>query len=99
MAIMSYPEVPLGITGIYCREEADRMPCSFHGMLVAENMDDLKSCGLNGVDETVGNHIDLDGLPLRTKRMFRNSHLDSAPGNTFFPILHSIVLWRLGVEE
>jgi hypothetical protein len=53
MTIMGYPEVPLGITGIYCREEADRMPCNFHGMLVAENMDGLKSCGLNGVDEMV----------------------------------------------
>jgi hypothetical protein len=68
-------------------------------MLVAENVDGLKSCGLNGVDETIANHIDLDGLPLRTKRMLRNGHLDSAPGNTFFPILHSIVLWGLGVEE
>jgi hypothetical protein len=54
---------------------------------------------LTPVDETIANHIDLDGLPLRIKRMLRNSHLDSAPGNTFFPILHSIVLWRLVVEE
>jgi hypothetical protein len=99
MTIMSYPEVPLGITGIYCREEADRMPCNFHGMLVAENMDGLKSCGLNGVDETIANHIDLDGLPLRTERVLRNSHLNSAPRNTFLSILHSIILWGLGVEE
>jgi hypothetical protein len=99
MAIMSYPEVPLGITRIYCREEADRMPCNFHGMLVAENMDGLKNCGLNGVDEMVANHINLDGLPLRTERVLRNSHLNSAPWNTFLSILHSIVLWGLDVEE
>jgi hypothetical protein len=99
MAIMSYPEVPLRITGIYCRKEADRMPCNFHGMLVAENMDGLKSCGLNSVDETVANHINLDGLPLRMESVLRNGHLDSAPGNTFLSILHSIILWGLGVEE
>jgi hypothetical protein len=75
------------------------MPCNFHGMLVAENMDGLKSYGLNGVDKTIANHIDLDGLPLRTERVLRNSHLDSAPGNTLLSILHSIVLWRLDVEE
>jgi hypothetical protein len=75
------------------------MPCNFHGMLVAESVDGLKSCGLNGVDEMIANHIDLDGLPLRAKRMLGNSHLNSAPRNTFFPILHSIILWRLGVEK
>jgi hypothetical protein len=75
------------------------MPCNFLGMLVAENMDGLKSCSLNGVDEMIANHIDLDGLSLRTKRVLRNSHFDSAPRNTFFPILHSIVRWGLGVEE
>jgi hypothetical protein len=47
----------------------------------------------------IANHIDFDGLPVRTKRVLRNSHLDSAPGNTFLSILHSIILWRLGVEE
>jgi hypothetical protein len=68
-------------------------------MLIAEDVDGLKSCSFNGVDETITNHIDLDGLPLRTKRVLRNSHLDSAPGNTLLSILHSIVLGRLGVEE
>jgi hypothetical protein len=68
-------------------------------MLVAENMDGLKSSDLNGVDETIANHIDLDRLPLRMKRVLRNSHFDFAPGNTFLSILHSIVLWGLGVEE
>jgi hypothetical protein len=75
------------------------MPGNFHGMLVAEDMDGLKSRSLNGVDQTIANHIDLDGLPLRTKGVLRNSHLDSAPGNTFLSILHSIILGRLGVEE
>jgi hypothetical protein len=68
-------------------------------MLVAESVDSLKSYSLNGIDETITNHIDLDGLPLRTKRVLRNSHLNSTPRNTFFPILHSIILWGLGVEK
>jgi hypothetical protein len=68
-------------------------------MLVAENVDGLKSCGLNGVDETIANHIDLNGLPLKTERVLRYSHVNSAPRNNFFPILHSIILGRLGVEE
>jgi hypothetical protein len=62
-------------------------------------VDGLKSCGLNGVDETIANHIDLDGLPVRTTRMLRNGHLNSAPRNTLLPILHSIILWGLDVEE
>jgi hypothetical protein len=68
-------------------------------MLVAESVDGFKSYSLNSVDETIANHIDLDGLPLRTKRVLRNGHLNSAPRNTFFPIFHSIILWGLGVEE
>jgi hypothetical protein len=75
------------------------MPGNFHGMLVAEDMDGLKSGSLDGVDKTIANHIDLDGVPLRMERMLRNSHLDSASWNTFLPILHSVVLGRLGVEE
>jgi hypothetical protein len=59
----------------------------------------LKSCGLNGVDETIANHIELDGLPLRTKRVLRNGHINPTTRNTFLPIFHSIILWRLGVEE
>jgi hypothetical protein len=62
-------------------------------------VDGLKSCGLKGVDETIANHIDLNGLPLRTKRVLRNGHLNSAPRNTFLPIFHSIILWGLCVEE
>jgi hypothetical protein len=68
-------------------------------MLVAEDVDGLQSCSLDGVDETITNHIDLDGLPLRTERVLRNSHLNSASGNTFLSILHSIVLGRFDVEE
>jgi hypothetical protein len=75
------------------------MPGNFCGMLVAESMDGLKSCGLNGVDETIANHIDLDGLPLRAKRVLRNGHLNSTPRSTFLPIFHSNILWGLGVEE
>jgi hypothetical protein len=72
---------------------------NFHGMLVAESVDGLKSCGLNGVNETIANHIDLDGMPLRAKRVLRNGHLNSASRNTFLPIFHSIILWGLDLEE
>jgi hypothetical protein len=75
------------------------MPGNFHEMLAAESVDGLKSCVLNGVNETIANHIDFDGLPVRMKRVLRNGHLNSAPRNTFLPILHSIILWGLGVEE
>jgi hypothetical protein len=68
-------------------------------MLVIEDVDGLKSCSLNGVDEMIANHIDLDGLPLRAKRVLRNSQYDSAPRDTFLSIFHSVVLGRLGVEE
>jgi hypothetical protein len=37
-------------------------------MLVAEEVDGFKSCSLDGVDETITNHIDLDGLPLRMEK-------------------------------
>jgi hypothetical protein len=96
---MSYPEIPLGITGIYCRKKADRMPGNFHGILVAESVDGLKSCGLNSVNKMIAHHIDFDGLLVRTKRVLRNGHLNSALRNTFLSILHSIILWGLGVEE
>jgi hypothetical protein len=75
------------------------MPGNFYGMLVAESVDGLKSCSLKGVNETIANHIDLDGLPLRAKRVLRNGHLNSAPRNTFLPIFQSLILWGLGVEE
>jgi hypothetical protein len=68
-------------------------------MLFVEDVDSLQSCSLNGVNETITNHIDLDGLPLRAKRVPRNSHLDSASRNTLLSILYSVVLARLGVEE
>jgi hypothetical protein len=99
VTIVSYPEIPLGITGIYCRKKADKMPGNFHGMLVAESVDGLKSCSLNGVNETIAHYIDFDGLPVRTKRMLSNGHLNSTLRNTFLPILHTIILWGLGVEE
>jgi hypothetical protein len=38
------------------------MPGNFHGMLVREDMDGLKSGSLDGVDKTIANHIDLDGV-------------------------------------
>jgi hypothetical protein len=61
-------------------------------MLVTEDVDGLKSCSLDGVDETIANHIDLDGLPLRAERVLRNSHYDSTPRDTFLSIFHSVVL-------
>jgi hypothetical protein len=68
-------------------------------MLITEDVDGLKSCSLDGVDETITNHIDLDGPPLRMERVLRNSHYDSAPRNTFLSIFHSIILRRLCIEE
>jgi hypothetical protein len=68
-------------------------------MLVTEDVDGLKSYSLDGVDEMIANHIDLDGLPLRAERVLRNSHYDSAPRDTFLSIFHSVILERLGVEE
>jgi hypothetical protein len=75
------------------------MPGNFHGMLVVEDMDGLKSSSLDGVDKMIANHIDLNGLPLKMERMLRNSHLHSASRNTFLSIFHSVVLGRLGVKE
>jgi hypothetical protein len=50
-------------------------------MLVTEDVDVLKRCSLDGVDETIANHIDLDGLPLRAERVLRNSHYDCTAGH------------------
>jgi hypothetical protein len=47
----------------------------------------------------VAHHINLDGLPLGAERMLRNRHFNSASRNTLFPILHFVVLWRLGIEK
>jgi hypothetical protein len=47
----------------------------------------------------IAHHIDLDGLPLGAERMLRDSHFDSASRNPFFLMLHSVVLWGLGVEK
>jgi hypothetical protein len=99
MAIMGYHEIPIRITRVYSREYTNGMPGNFHRMLVAKDMDGLKSNSLDGINKTIANHIDLDRVPLRTERVLRNSHYDSAPRHTFLPILHSIVLGRLGVEE
>jgi hypothetical protein len=44
-------------------------------MLVAEDVDGLQSCSLDGVNETITNHIDLDGLPLRMKGVLKNSNI------------------------
>jgi hypothetical protein len=68
-------------------------------MLVTEDVDGLKSCRLDGVDETIANHINLDGLPLGAERVLRNSHYDSALRDTFLSIFYSVILGRLGVEE
>jgi hypothetical protein len=62
-------------------------------------VDGFESCSLDGVNKMITNHIDLDGLPLRAKRVLRNSHPDSASGNNLLSILYSVVLGRLDVEE
>jgi hypothetical protein len=68
-------------------------------MLVAEDMDGFQSCSLDGVNYMVAHYLNLDGLPLGAERMLRNHHPNLASRNTFFSILHSVVLGRLSVEE
>jgi hypothetical protein len=43
-------------------------------MLVAENVDSFKGCHFYSVNEVITNHINLDGLPQRTKRILRDGH-------------------------
>jgi hypothetical protein len=68
-------------------------------MLVAENVDSFKGCYFYSVNEVITNHINLDGLPQRTKRMLGEGHLYSAPRNTLFTILNSTILRELGVAK
>jgi hypothetical protein len=68
-------------------------------MLVAENVDSFKGYRFYSVNEAITNHINLDGLPQRTKRMLRDGRLHSAPRNTLFTILNSIILRGLDVAK
>jgi hypothetical protein len=68
-------------------------------MLVAEKIDSFQSCSLNHIDYTMTHHVNFNGLPLGAEGMLRNSHSNSTSANTFFLILHCIILWRLGIEK
>jgi hypothetical protein len=68
-------------------------------MLVAEKVDGFQSCSLNRIDYTMTYHVNFNGLPLGVEGMLRNSHFDSTSANTFFLILHCIILWGLGIEK
>jgi hypothetical protein len=68
-------------------------------MLIAEDMDSLQGSSLDGIHKTIPHHINFYGVPLGMERMLRDCHLDSASRDTFFSILHSVVLGRLSVME
>jgi hypothetical protein len=96
---MVYLKVPFWMTGVYSREQTNGIPSNLHWMLVAENIYSLQSSSLDGIDKTIPYHINFYGMPLGAERMLRNRHPNSASRNTFFSILHSIVLGRLSVME
>jgi hypothetical protein len=96
---MGYPKVPFQITRVYSREQTNGVPGNLHRMLVAKDMDSLQSSSLDGINKTIPHHIDFYGVPLGAERMLSDCHLDSASRDTFFSILHSVILWRLSVTE
>jgi hypothetical protein len=96
---MVYSKVPFRITRVYSREQTNGIPGNLHWMLVAEYISSLQSSSLDGINKTIPHHINFYGMPLGAERMLRNRHANSALRNTFFSILHSIVLGRLGVME
>jgi hypothetical protein len=96
---MVYPKVPFQITGVYSREQTYEIPGNLHWMLVAEHIDSLQSNSLDGINKTIPHHLNFYGMPLGAERMLRNHHPNSASRNTFFSILHSVILRRLSVME
>jgi hypothetical protein len=68
-------------------------------MLVAEDIDSLQSSSLNGINKTIPHHFNFYRMPLGAERMLRNRHPNPASRNTFFLILHSVILRRLSVME
>jgi hypothetical protein len=66
-------------------------------MLVAEDIDSLQSSSLDGINKMIPYHINF--MPLGAERMLRNHHPNLASRNTFFSILHSVILGRLCVME
>jgi hypothetical protein len=94
---MVYSKVSFWIIGVYSREQTNGIPGNLHWMLVAEDIDSLQSSSLDGINKTIPHHINFYGMPLGVERMLRNRHPNSASRNTFFSILHSVVLGRLSV--
>jgi hypothetical protein len=56
-------------------------------------------CSLDGINKTIPHHINFYGMPLGAERTLRDCHLDSASRDSFFSILHSVILGRLSVME
>jgi hypothetical protein len=96
---MVYPEVPFRITGVYSREQTNRICSNLHWMLVAKDIDSLQSSSPDGINKMIPHHINFYRLPLGIKRMLRNRHPNPASRNAFFSILYSVILRRLGVME
>jgi hypothetical protein len=96
---MVYPEVPFRITGVYSREQTNRIRSNLHWMLVAEDIDSLQSSSLDGINKTIPHHINFYRLPLGAERMLRNRHPNPASRNSFFSIFHPVILRRLSVME
>jgi hypothetical protein len=96
---MVYPKVPFWITGVYSREQTNRIRSNLHWMLVAEDIDSLQSSSLDSINKTIPHHINFYRLPQGAERMLRNRHPNPASRNAFFSILHSVILRRLGVME
>jgi hypothetical protein len=68
-------------------------------MLVAKEFDSLQCSSLNGINQTISNHLNFYGIPLRAERMLRDYHLNPASWNSFFTIFHPIVPRRLRVMK
>jgi hypothetical protein len=96
---MVYPKVPFRITGVYSREQTNGIPGNLHWMLVTEDIDSLQISSLDGINKMIPFHINFYGMPLGAERMLRNHHPNLASRNTFFSILHSVILGRLNVME
>jgi hypothetical protein len=54
---MVYPEVPFRITGVYSREQSNRIRSNLHWMLDAEDIDSLQGSSLDGINKTIPHHI------------------------------------------
>jgi hypothetical protein len=54
---MVYSEVPFRITGVYSREQTNRIRSNLHRMLVAEDIDSLQGSSLDGINKNANGKI------------------------------------------